>query len=145
MKHLVFFSLIFLLSIAGSAQESFLLKNQFTKSDYVNYHNILANSKEIKMSSDSTVQAQWSKSNDCMDEIDRLEDIIKVYKKIHLDCYYGNDLTPSKLANMNRLGKKIFDYKESSEEWDFWCIAASALIFIDVVDFLDKYPLNCID
>lgn len=145
MKYLIFFSSIFLISLAGSAQESFLLKNQFTKGDYVNYHNILANSREIKMTSDSTVQAQWSKSTDCMDDIDRMEDILKIYKKIHLDCYYGNTLSTSQIANMNRLAKKIFDYKQSSSKWDFWCTAASALIFIDIVDFLDKYPLNCLD
>lgn len=145
MKHLLILCTFFLFCIAGKAQEKFFLKNQFTKGDYVNYHNILANNKGIKMATDSTVQAKWGVKNDCMDEIDRLEDIIKVYKKVHLDCYYGNTLSPNQISNMNRLAKRVFDYKQSSSEWDVWCLAASALIFIDIIDFLDKYPLYCLE
>jgi len=134
-------------SIFLQAQDStFLLKNQFTPLERLRFENAYIQNRaalEEALNQDQNSPLVNNNFEDCWDEIESLERTIIAYKKIHLDCYYGYTVDKRKLF---RLGRSIDLYRSSSEEWTGWCYGYAALVFIDIIAFLDKHgELSCLD
>lgn len=78
-----------------------------------------------------------TKAEDCWDELNSLTDIIETYKSLHMKAYYGEQ---NAIPEMIKLVAQIKKYKSYS--WGFWCTAAATLLFVDLADFVQKYPIK---
>jgi len=133
-------------SVLLQAQDTFFLQDHLTPQERLRFENAYIQHRaalEDILSQDRNSPLINNNLEDCWDEIESLERAITAYKKIHLDCYYGYNVDKNKLF---RLGKSINKYQTSSEEWSGWCYGYAALIFLDIIVFLDEYgELSCLD